>query len=97
MKKLGLVSKQPGAHRYRQAKEEKPNIPNHLQRAFMPDAPNRVWCGDITYIWAGNRWHYLAVVMDLYVRRVIGWSYARNWCTERLKKAAYPAEIGFPN
>jgi putative transposase len=33
-----------------------------------------VWCGDISYIWAENRWHYLAVVLDLYRRRVVGWA-----------------------
>ena len=78
MKKLALVSKQPGAHPYRRATEERPDIPNHLQRAFMPEAPNRVWCGDITYIWVGNQWHYLAVVMDLYARRVIGWAFGEK-------------------
>lgn len=39
----------------------------------MP-VPNQVWCGDITYIWAQGKWHYLAVVMDLYARRVVGWA-----------------------
>lgn len=39
----------------------------------MP-APNQVWCGDITYIWAQGKWHYLAVVLDLYARRVVGWT-----------------------
>ena len=33
-----------------------------------------MWCGDITFIWASNRWCYLAVVLDLYSRRVIGWA-----------------------
>jgi putative transposase len=33
-----------------------------------------VWCGDVTYIWAGNRWIYLAAVMDLYARRIVGWA-----------------------
>lgn len=37
----------------------------------MP-APNQVWCGDITYIWAQRKWHYLAVVLDLYARRIVG-------------------------
>lgn len=35
---------------------------------------NQVWCGDITYIWTGSAWHYAAVVIDLHIRRVIGWS-----------------------
>ncbi|WP_411188106.1 IS3 family transposase [Pseudomonas sp.] len=33
-----------------------------------------MWCGDVTYIWAGNRWVYLAAVMDLYARRIVGWA-----------------------
>ena len=36
--------------------------------------PNQVWCGDITYIWTGQKWSYLAVVIDLYARRVVGWA-----------------------
>ncbi len=36
--------------------------------------PNQVWCGDITYMWAQGKWHYLAVVLDLCARRVVGWA-----------------------
>lgn len=35
--------------------------------------PNQAWCGDVTYIWQGSRWCYLAIVMDLFSRKVIGW------------------------
>jgi len=35
-----------------------------------------VWCGDIAYIWAQGRWHYLAAVLDLHARRVIGWAFS---------------------
>jgi putative transposase len=49
------------------------DIPNLLDRQFDVPAPNRVWCGGISYIWAGDRWHYLlAVVLDLSHRRVVG-------------------------
>lgn len=74
MAEAGLVSKQPGPHAYKVADIERPDIPNHLDREFDVDAANQVWCGDITYIWADSRWHYLAVVMDLYRRRVVGWA-----------------------
>jgi putative transposase len=42
--------------------------------------PDEVWCGDVTYIWAGNRWAYLAIVMDLFTCKPIGWaiSYSPN-------------------
>lgn len=57
---------------------EKPAIPNSLARAFTVSRPDRAWCGDITYIWTGQQWNYLAVVMDLYARRVVGWAMSRH-------------------
>lgn len=74
MRELALISKQPGSHAYKKATVERPDIPNTLNRAFDVEAPNQVWCGDITYVWAQGKWHYLAVVLDLYARRVVGWA-----------------------
>ena len=74
MKEARLESKQPKPYAYKTAKVERPDIPNHLDREFNVKQPNLVWCGDITYVWVQNRWIYLAVVMDLYARRVVGWS-----------------------
>jgi putative transposase len=51
-----------------------PKADNVLNREFSVDAPDIVWAGDITYLRAGGRWLYLAVLMDLYSRRVVGWS-----------------------
>ena len=48
--------------------------PNLLQRQFYVDKPNLVWAGDITYIPTKNGWLYLATVMDLYSRKIVGWS-----------------------
>lgn len=47
---------------------------NILDRQFESDAPNQKWVADFTYIWSAEGWLYLAVVLDLYSRRVIGWS-----------------------
>ena len=47
---------------------------NLLQQEFSPAAPNRCWAGDITYIRTTAGWHYLAVWIDLYSRRVVGWA-----------------------
>lgn len=69
-----LVSTQPGPRKFRRAETEDEIVPNQLNRAFQPTAPDRVWCGDITYILMAGRWAYLAVVLDLYARRVVGWS-----------------------
>lgn len=55
-----------------------PVYPNRLERDFAVCAPNRVWAGDITYVWTGEGWLYLAVVMDLYSRKVVGWSIGRR-------------------
>lgn len=68
-----LVSKQPGPRKFRLAQAEAEAVPNQLNRAFQPTAPNRVWCGDITSIRVAGQWAYLAVVLDLYARRVVGW------------------------
>ncbi len=51
-----------------------PVAPNRLNRQFAVAAPNRVWAGDITYVWTSEGWLYLAVMLDLYSRRVIAWA-----------------------
>jgi len=51
-----------------------PIAPNLLERKFSPEAPNRVWAGDVTYLPTREGWLYLAVLLDLYSRRVIGWA-----------------------
>ncbi|RON42537.1 transposase [Pseudomonas brassicacearum] len=87
MRELELVSKQPGSHAYKQATVERPDIPNILNREFDVPAPNQVWCGDITYIWAQGKWHYLAVVLDLYARRIVGWALSNKPDTDLVIKA----------
>lgn len=87
MEEAGLVSKQPGKHKYKPTGGELPNIPNLLDRQFHPQQPNQVWTGDITYIWTGNRWSYLAVVLDLYKRRVVGWAMSNKPDSELVIKA----------
>lgn len=51
-----------------------PVAPNLLEQNFSASKPNEKWVSDITYIWTGEGWLYLAVVMDLYSRMVVGWS-----------------------
>ncbi|WP_128551969.1 IS3-like element IS222 family transposase [Pseudomonas aeruginosa] len=87
MRELGLVSKQPGSHAYKQATVERPDIPNRLNCEFATEHPNQVWCGDITYVWAQGRWHYLAAVLDLHTRRVIGWAFSAKPDAELVIKA----------
>lgn len=74
MKALKLVSCQLPNHSYRKVNQEHVAIPNTLERQFAVAKPNQVWCGDVTYIWTGKRWAYLAVVLDLFARKPVGWA-----------------------
>jgi len=60
-----------------------PYAPNHLAQDFVAQRPGEKWCGDITYVWTADGWVYLAVVIDLYSRRIVGWAMNRrmrhNW------------------
>jgi putative transposase len=76
MREMNLLTKQPGSHTYKKATEEQPDILNVLNREFSLASPDKVWCSDITYVWAEGRWQYLAAVIDLYARRVIGWAFS---------------------
>jgi len=87
MKKLGLVSCQQPKHHYKKTGKEHVAIPNILERQFAVVEPNTVWCGDVTYIWAGNRWCYLAVVLDLFSRKAVGWAMSFSPDTELTVKA----------
>ncbi len=57
-----------------QSRHAHPIAPNHLARQFTVAAPNQVWAGDITYLWTQEGWLYLAVVLDLFSRKVVGWA-----------------------
>ena len=60
------------------SKQRLPVAQNVLHREFSPQTPNQVWATDITYLWTHEGWVYLAVVLDLYSRRVVGWSMDRR-------------------
>jgi transposase InsO family protein len=49
-------------------------VENLVKREFNVPVPNRIWASDITQFWTGSGWLYLSVVMDLFSRRIIGWS-----------------------
>lgn len=64
-----------------------PVSPNLIQGCFQAGRPNQVWVSDITYIKTLEGWLYLAIVMDLYSRKIVGWSLARNMAVEMVKEA----------
>ena len=75
MQKAGILSKVK--RKYRATTDSKHNLPiapNLLAQKFQAQAPNEVWTGDITYIWTWEGWLYLAVVIDLYSRKIVGWA-----------------------
>lgn len=59
-----------------------PIAPNLLEQNFFATAPNQAWVGDITYIWTAEGWSYLAVLIDLYSRRVVGWAMRKSLSRE---------------
>jgi transposase InsO family protein len=62
-------------------------VPNRLQRRFIPTTLNQAWAGDITACWTREGWSYLAVVLDLKSRRVIGWALERGLDAELVTAA----------
>lgn len=60
---------------------------NVLDRQFEAAAPNRKWAADFTYIWTAEGWLYVAVVLDLYSRRVVGWSMSSTMTAELVTDA----------
>jgi putative transposase len=79
MRKAGIECKQ--RRRYRITTQSKHNCvvaKNILNREFTVSAPNHVWLSDITYLWTLEGWLYIAAIIDLFSRRVVGWSMAAH-------------------
>lgn len=88
MKKLGLEVKRK--KRYVITTDSKHNQPvadNLLNRNFNPSKPNQVWTTDISYVWTRQGWVYLAVVIDLFSRRIIGWHVEDSMQTALVNRA----------
>ena len=60
---------------------------NVLDRQFQAEAPNQKWLADFTYIWTAEGWLYVAVVLDLYARRVVGWSMQESMTSQLVADA----------
>lgn len=71
--------------RFKATTDSKHNLPvaaNLLDRNFAPSAPNQAWSADLTYVWTEEGWLYLAVVMDLFNREIVGWSIRPRMSTD---------------
>jgi putative transposase len=89
LKIQGFAKKRSWYHNaQRQREVYKENI---LNRDFSPTKPNEVWSSDITYVWTKQGWVFLAVILDLYSRRVVSWSVAKTQDTELVMSALLKA------
>jgi transposase InsO family protein len=88
MKKYGISARTPKKRTPRGSVSHKlPVAENLLQRNFNPENPNKSWASDITYIWTEQGWLYLAVTIDLYSRKVVGWAMDKNIDQRLVNKA----------
>jgi len=79
MRKSGVKCKQRRCYRVTtQSQHHFAIAKNVLNRTFSVNAPNRVWLADITYLWTLEGWLYIAAILDLFSRRVVGWSIAEH-------------------
>ena len=89
MREDGLRAK--GARKYKITTDSwrSKRIPakNLLNRKFYPTGPNQVWCGDITYIGTDEGWMYLAVFIDLFSRKIVGWAIDKSLKRELVLRA----------
>ncbi len=84
MRRHGIraIMARPRRARTTDSRHDNPIAPNLLNRNFSAAAPNRIWLTDITYVETDQGWLYLAAVMDLYSRRIVGWAMDDHLRTE---------------
>jgi len=83
MREAGLKAK--GARKYKATTDSNhalPVAPNLLGQQFHADKPNALWVSEITYLWTMQGWMYLAVIIDLFSRKVVGWSLKERMTAE---------------
>jgi len=87
MQEMGLIARvtrvtyrAPGMRRFLASGE------NLRSDGAVPEAKNKVWVADVTYLKVKNQWHYLSAVMDLHSRRIVGWSLDTKRTTEVTKR-----------
>jgi transposase InsO family protein len=89
MKQKGLCGRQKGRYRVRttDSNHDQPIAPNRLAEAPKATAPNQLWVADITYIETKEGWLYLAAILDLYSRKIVGWAMSERIDTVLVLKA----------
>ncbi len=92
MKAHGIVAKT--VKKFKATTDSKHSLPvaeNLLKQNFAAAKPNTVWVSDITYVWTSEGWLYLAMILDLYSRQIVGWSMSDRLTSEFVIKALYQA------
>ena len=88
MAKLGLKVTQRIAYKVTTKRKHSDSVAvNLVKMDFNCSEPNKLWAGDVTYLKTGEGWMYLAVVMDLYSRRIVGWHISKRMTSELVEKA----------
>lgn len=79
MREQGLIARQKRKFRLTtDSKHDNPIAPNLLSRQFTAQKPNQAWVTDVTAVWTAAGWLFLAAILDLYSRRVVGWATSAN-------------------
>jgi len=92
MKQANIRSKRHMAYKKTtNSNHNNPIAPNLLVRKFLAERPNQAWVGDITYVPTGEGWLYLAIVKDLYTKRVVGWATSDRFDTQLTLAALHMA------
>ena len=79
MKRLKLAVKQRVAYKVTTKRKHSDAVADNLLNVnFNPVGPNQIWAGDVSYLKTGEGWLYLAIVMDLYSRRIVGWHISKR-------------------
>ena len=95
LKRQGLRAK--AAKRFKattDSNHSRPVAENLLKQDFTAKAPNEKWVGDITYLWTDEGWVYLAVVLDLYSRQVVGWAMDRTMSCNQIVAYSIVIRVG---
>ena len=94
MRAMGLAARPPKRFRVTtDSNHEQAVAENILDRQFQVAGPNQAWVTDITYVWTREGWLYVAVVLDLFARRVVGWALDTTLRTD-LVRAALEMAVG---
>jgi transposase InsO family protein len=95
MRQVGLRGRQQGRYRVQttDSNHDEPIAPNRLAEAAKATAPNQLWVSDITYIETQEGWLYLAAILDLYSRRIVGWAMSERIDTSLVVAALHMARL----